>query len=70
MGRGNVKYFLVSFVTLAVAACMSRAGSSMTSTLVTLAMVASLGAEVLELEEACGVLLQVKICFHQIRQAC
>ena len=70
MGRGNVKYFLVSFVTLAVAASLSRAGSSMTSTLVTLAMVASLGAEVLELEEACGVLLQVKICFHQIGQAC
>ena len=27
-------------------------------------------AQVLELEEACGVLLQVKICFHQIGQAC
>ena len=55
-------------MTLAVAASLSRAESRMTSSLVTLAMVASVGAEVLELEEACGVLLQVKTCFCQIGQ--
>ena len=56
-----MRVLFVSYVTLAMAvASMSTVASRMTSTLVTLAMVASVRGEVLELEEACGVLLQVK----------
>ena len=63
MGRGGVKVVFVSYVTFAVVASMSTVASRMTSTLVTLAMAASVRGEVLELEEACGVLLQVETSF-------
>ena len=59
MGEGGLKVVFVSYVTLAVVASMSTVASSMTSTLVTLVVAASVRGEVLELEEACGVLLQV-----------
>ena len=59
-----MRVLFVSYVTLAMAvASMSTVASRMTSTLVTLAMVASVRGEVLELEEACGVLLQVEKSF-------
>ena len=60
MGRGSVKGVFVSYVTLAAVASMSSLASRMSSALVTLAVAASVRGEVLELEEACGVLLQVE----------
>ena len=62
----------VSYVTLAAVASMSTLASRMTSTLVTLAVAASVRGEVLELEEACGVLLQVEeeILFVQFVETC
>ena len=72
MGRGSVKVVFVSYVTLAAVASMSTLASRMTSTLVTLAVAASVRGEVLELEEACGVLLQVgeEILFLQFVETC
>ena len=72
MERGSVKVVFVSYVTLAAVASMSTLASRMTSTLVTLAVAASVRGEVLELEEACGVLLQVEeeILFVQFVETC
>ena len=61
-----VRVLFVSYVILGMAvASMSTVASRMTSSLVTLAMAASVRGEVLQLEEACGVLLQVEKFFYR-----